>query len=107
MEKHFIDSRDSGGIDSHFSLEPNEFLSMANKIRDLEEACAIEDYTEHNLDSGNRKYRRSLFFSSNLKLIYFVSPFDTKYLIIVRKADISSHYHAQLFQLELKFDEIW
>tara|TARA_Y100000748_G_scaffold136061_1_gene114203 strand:+ start:4452 stop:5471 length:1020 start_codon:yes stop_codon:yes gene_type:complete len=78
VEKHFIDSRDSGGIDSHFSLEPNEFLSMANKIRDLEEACAIEDYTEHNLDSGNRKYRRSLFFSSNLKKDHIVTSDDVK-----------------------------
>ena len=67
VEKHFTDSRKVGGIDSHFSLEPTEFTEMVRKIRALEAACEEVGYTEENADNTNRKYRRSLFFSSDFK----------------------------------------
>ena len=63
IEKHFTIDRSQGGIDSHFSLEPNEFLAMTKKVKDVYRACEYNDYKESNKDSENKKYRRSLFLS--------------------------------------------
>lgn len=78
VEKHFTDSRKKGGIDSHFSLEPREFYNMVRKIQDLEVACEADDYTEENLDAANRKYRRSLFFKSDLINGHEIQAMDIK-----------------------------
>jgi sialic acid synthase SpsE len=78
VEKHFTDSRSNGGIDSHFSLEPKEFLEMSKKISALEAACKIDEYTDHNLDCINKKYRRSLFFSTDLKSGHKITASDIK-----------------------------
>ena len=72
VEKHFIDSRKAGGIDSHFSLEPSEFKEMVRKIRILEAACAKIGCIEENVIIPII-YRRSLFFSSHLKAGHPVS----------------------------------
>lgn len=78
VEKHFTDLRSIGGIDSHFSLEPSEFKTMVRKIRDLEQALCSLDYEEQNYDANNRKYRRSLFFSSDLKKGRILKAADVK-----------------------------
>lgn len=66
IEKHFIIDRSKGGIDSHFSLEPNEFFEMTKKVKDVYRACELNDYKESNEDEENKKYRRSLFFNQDL-----------------------------------------
>ena len=66
IEKHFIIDRTKGGIDSHFSLEPNEFFEMTKKVKDIYRACEFNDYKESNEDAENKKYRRSLFFNQDL-----------------------------------------
>ena len=66
IEKHFTLNRSEGGIDSHFSLEPNEFLALSQKVNDVFQACAVKDYEEMNSDSDNQKYRRSLFYSCDI-----------------------------------------
>lgn len=78
VEKHFTDTRKAGGIDSHFSLEPQEFSEMVRKIRDLEAACQLDSYSEENSDKANRKYRRSLFFSTDLKSEHEITFEDIK-----------------------------
>jgi sialic acid synthase SpsE len=78
VEKHFIDAREIGGIDSHFSLEPNEFKEMVRKIRILEAACRKVGYLEENSDNINQKYRRSLFFTSSLEPGHILNIPDIK-----------------------------
>ena len=61
VEKHITLCRLDGGIDSHFSLEPNEFQKMVRESTQIFEACIDNDYRENNADRVSRKYRRSLY----------------------------------------------
>ena len=64
VEKHFILDRSMGGIDSAFSLEPQEFASLVKSIRDAEAALGRVDYT---LAEKDKLRRRSLFVAENMK----------------------------------------
>lgn len=64
VEKHFILDRSLGGIDSAFSLEPEEFSSLVHDIRNTEKALGIVDYT---LKEEDKIRRRSLFVSKCIK----------------------------------------
>ena len=64
VEKHFILSRDLGGPDSAFSMEPKEFQSMVQQIREAEKSLGSIDYT---LKDKDRLRRRSLFASCSIR----------------------------------------
>lgn len=78
VEKHLTLDRNDGGIDSHFSLEPNEFKKMAKTAADIFEATKNKDYDDKNSDSSNRKYRRSLFYKNDKKSGDIISENDVK-----------------------------
>lgn len=63
VEKHFILDRSLGGIDSTFSLEPQEFASLVKSIRDAEAALGHVDYT---LAEKDVLRRRSLFVAEDM-----------------------------------------
>lgn len=67
IEKHFTLSRTSGGIDSSFSLEPNEFKNLVIETRRAWEAIGKIYYgpTEDELSSVKR--RRSLYIAEDIK----------------------------------------
>ena len=67
IEKHFVLDRESGGVDSFFSMEPEEFKIMTEKIRELELALGDETYklSESAIDGRNRG--RSLFVVHDIK----------------------------------------
>ena len=64
VEKHFILERSLGGIDSAFSLEPNEFASMVKDIRNVEKSLGKIDYT---LTETDKNRRRSLYIAEDMK----------------------------------------
>lgn len=61
IEKHFILARNLGGADAPFSLEPQEFKTMVQTVREVEQALGNGQYhlTEKNRQS--RIFARSLF----------------------------------------------
>ena len=61
LEKHFTLSREDGGPDATFSLEPNEFAEMVQAVRDAELCLGQPHYgaTEH--EEKSRIFRRSLY----------------------------------------------
>lgn len=61
IEKHFIDSRDGGGADAAFSLEPTEFARMCNDARDAFAALGSSDYVKNRDEGAMRSFRRSLY----------------------------------------------
>ena len=67
IEKHLTLSRDDGGPDAAFSLEPHEFATMVAKIRDMETVIGRVQYGPSENDIGNRVFRRSLFVVKDVK----------------------------------------
>lgn len=64
VEKHFILDRALGGIDSSFSLMPDEFKQLVSDIRDTEKALGDVDYT---LSEADANRRRSLYIAEDMK----------------------------------------
>jgi pseudaminic acid synthase len=64
IEKHFILDRSLGGVDSTFSMTPDEFKKMVDDIRIIEKAVSAPDYTK--ISSG-RIHARSLFVVKDIK----------------------------------------
>ena len=68
VEKHFTMSRDISGLDSAFSLEPQEFKEMVNAVRATEKALGTIHYGAGNCEANSRIFRRSLFVVKDMKL---------------------------------------
>ena len=64
VEKHFILDRGLGGIDSAFSLNPEEFASMVKAVREVETALGRVNYEVSDADKGRR---RSLYVAEDVK----------------------------------------
>lgn len=64
VEKHFILDRSSGGPDSSFSMEPNEFRAMVNGVREAEASLGEINYE---VSEKNKLRRRSLFVAKDIK----------------------------------------
>lgn len=67
VEKHIILSRSDRGVDSEFSLEPDEFKAMVNGIRNIEKALGQEEYILSERAKESREFARSLFVSEDIK----------------------------------------
>lgn len=66
IEKHFTLDRSGGGPDDSFSLEPGEMMSLCEDVRTAWEALGTADYGPKSSESGNVKFRRSLYFVKDL-----------------------------------------
>ena len=66
VEKHFTLSRSIPGPDSEFSMEPDEFRSMANAIRQTEQALGKVSYDITEKEKNSQVFRRSLFVVKNM-----------------------------------------
>ena len=67
IEKHFTLSRATPGPDSTFSLEPQEFKTMAESIRIAERALGTVRYGVNDHEARSRVFRRSLFVVKNVR----------------------------------------
>lgn len=67
VEKHFTLRRSDGGADAAFSLEPREFKSMVEAVRETEKALGKIKYEPTELEAASRVFRRSLFVVKDIK----------------------------------------
>ena len=67
IEKHFILDRSIGGPDASFSMEPEEFRVMIEKVRLLESIRGEITYEIDEKKQKSRKYARSLFVVRDVK----------------------------------------
>ena len=67
VEKHFTLDRASGGPDAKFSMEPDEFKEMVDRIRDLEKALGQVTYELTEKQRNSREHSRSLFVVKDVK----------------------------------------
>lgn len=62
VEKHFTLNRNGGGPDDSFSLEPAELSALCASARIAWQAIGKVDYSQKSSETGNVKFRRSLYF---------------------------------------------
>lgn len=67
VEKHLTLSREDGGADSAFSMEPQEFKEMVDHIRIIEKALGKVNYDLTDKQKKSREHSRSLFIASDMK----------------------------------------
>jgi N-acetylneuraminate synthase len=68
IEKHFTLDRNDGGIDSSFSLEPDELTQLVNETKNAHVALGHVTYQQGDQESSFKKYRRSLYFVNDLPI---------------------------------------
>lgn len=66
IEKHVTLSRADGGVDSTFSLEPDELAQLVAETRNAHSALGCVTYVKSDLETSFKKYRRSLFIVKDL-----------------------------------------
>lgn len=67
VEKHLTLSRADGGVDSVFSMEPEEFKQMVDNIRIVEKAVGKVTYDLTEKQKGEREHSRSLFIAKDMR----------------------------------------
>lgn len=67
IEKHVILDRKLGGPDAAFSLEPDEFRSMVDAVRDGEKAMGTVNYDLTEKTKKSRDFSRSIFVVDDIK----------------------------------------
>lgn len=67
VEKHLTLSRKDGGVDSDFSMEPEEFAQMAKQIRNVESALGTVTYELTGKQKEGKRYSRSLFAAEDIR----------------------------------------
>ena len=94
VEKHFTLSRRIPSPDSAFSLEPEEFKTMVDAIRDAERSLGCADYSVTEREAKSRVFRRSLFVVENIKK---GERFTAKNIRSIRPAHgLHTRYFAQI-----------
>jgi N-acetylneuraminate synthase len=66
IEKHMTESRNGGGPDDSFSLEPAEFAQLCHSTRTAWDAVGKVDYGRKSSEVSNVTFRRSLYFVKGL-----------------------------------------
>lgn len=78
IEKHFILSRDDGGPDSGFSIEPDELTRLCKDTRAAWAAVGKAGYVRQEAEQPNKMFRRSIYFMRDMKAGERVSERDIR-----------------------------
>lgn len=94
VEKHLTLRRADGGVDSAFSMEPEEFRKMVDEIRIVEKAVGRVTYDLSDKQKREREHARSLFIAKDMKK---GEIFDENNLRSVRPGDgLHTRYYEEL-----------
>jgi len=67
IEKHLTLTRDEGGVDSEFSLDPSEFASLVTETRIAWQAMGEAQIGPKEIEAEGLRFRRSLFVSRDVR----------------------------------------
>ena len=84
IEKHFTLSRKDGGVDSEFSIEPQELKVLVKEVKRAWEAMGDIKYGPTKDEKRSLKFRRSIYVAQDIKE---GDLFTTENLRIVRPGD--------------------
>lgn len=74
IEKHFTLARADGGVDSSFSMEPQEFLALRHETERAWQSLGCVSYGPTEAEKPSLVFRRSLYISADLKVGDVLSP---------------------------------
>jgi len=74
IEKHFTLSREDGGVDAAFSMEPAEMALLVAETQKARQALGTVAYGPTKAEEGSLKHRRSLYFATDLKAGTEIAP---------------------------------
>ena len=78
IEKHFTLNRNDKGPDSEFSIEPAELKDLIIQVNDAWKAIGSEGFDRPIAETGNKIFRRSLYFVKNLKAGHIIEDGDIR-----------------------------
>ncbi len=67
IEKHLTLRREDGGVDAHFSLEPDEFRRLVTEVRSAEAMVGRPEFGPGVAEEGSVVFRRSLYVVADVK----------------------------------------
>jgi N-acetylneuraminate synthase len=67
IEKHFVIDKNDGSVDAAFSLEPEQFKQLVSETNRVKSAIGHAGYELKPSEEINRRFRRSLYCSQNIK----------------------------------------
>lgn len=102
IEKHMTLSRADGGVDSAFSIEPEEFKQMVDHIRIVEKAMGNVTYELTEKQKAEREHARSLFIAKDMKAGEVLDELNMR---SVRPANgLHTKYYEELLGKRIKKD---
>jgi len=104
IEKHFVLSRDAGGVDAAFSLEPSELKSLVNESRSAALAVGKVLYSGSNSEQNSKKYRRSIYISQNIKKGELLTEHNTQ--VIRPGFGLAPKFYPQILGLSIAKDAV-
>ena len=112
IEKHFTLSRSDGGVDSDFSMEPDEFSILVKEVNNAWDAIGNITYGPSDTELKSLMFRRSIYVSSD---IHPGDQFSSSNIKVVRPGDgaspslyediigrVSNHYFSKGTPLKFK-----
>lgn len=99
IEKHFTISREYGGVDAAFSIEPDELASLVLESRRAWEALGEITYDIQESERSNLRYKRSIYFvedvekgeritKKNIRVIRPGDGLDPKYYEMIQNSKV-------------------
>jgi N-acetylneuraminate synthase len=102
VEKHFTLDRNGGGPDDSFSLEPAGLMELCNGCKTAWDALGSISYSRTESESGNMKFRRSLYFITDIKAGEIITPKNIK--SIRPGMGIAPKYYDSIIGKQLQID---
>ena len=84
IEKHFTSSRDDGGVDSAFSLEPSELSSLVYEAKRAKLSLGRVQLRSQKAEDGSLRFKRSIYAVQDIKE---GSAFSNENIRIIRPGD--------------------
>ena len=78
IEKHFTLSRSDGGVDSSFSLEPKEMISLISETKEAFKALGTSNFKRAKAEEANKTFRRSIYFVKDITKGEIISSTNIK-----------------------------
>ncbi|VDH00938.1 Spore coat polysaccharide biosynthesis protein spsE [Lysinibacillus sphaericus] len=98
IEKHFTLSRADGGVDSAFSMEPEEMAALVVETERAWQALGSVTYGPTEVEEASLKFRRSIYVAKDIKA---GEPFTKENLRVIRPGyGLEPRFYEQLLQMK-------